>query len=59
MSYCEENDQVILTMSREDYDMLQMLLGYATSRATRRFKLDRIFELLNRLNQGNPNYTPY
>ena len=47
MSYSEENGQVTLTISREDYDCLLMCLGSAA------------LELVNRLNQGNPNYRPY
>jgi len=63
MSYCEENGQVILTMSREDYDRMLMLLGHATGFNMRAvdppFTLSAILEFMNRLNQGNPNYTPY
>jgi hypothetical protein len=33
VSYREENDQVILTMSREDYARLLMALGYAAGSA--------------------------
>ena len=67
MSYREENDQVILTMSREDYDKVLMLLGLGTgivrrnsgdSPAASRL-LDKCLALMDRLNQGNPNYTPY
>jgi hypothetical protein len=60
MSYREENGSVILTMSREDYDRLLLALGFAARRAlkTRDWRLN-IFELLNRLNQGNPHFTPY
>ena len=63
MSYREENGQVILTMSREDYERLLMLLGACTVHAAHggksMFTLDDILGLLNRLNDGNPNYTPY
>lgn len=46
MSYREENGQVVLTMSREDYERLL-------------FDLTAMLEFMNRLNQGNPQYTPY
>jgi hypothetical protein len=72
MSYREENGQVILTMSREDWSQLCLVLGFANGEAlgldhgfslSRRqreaIKPPRITELMNRLNQGNPNYTPY
>jgi len=60
MSYREENDQVILTMSREDFQHLLFALGEAAG-CVRKFGGDLQGELafLNRLNQGNPNYTPY
>jgi hypothetical protein len=59
--YREENDQVILTMSREDYQLLLNVLCYATGGAIkyRWTPADRMFEFTDRLNQGNPNYTPY
>ena len=61
MSYSEENGQVILTMSREDYNLLLIVLGYATGGAIKDHWIpaERMFELTNRLNQGNPNFTPY
>lgn len=51
MSYSEENGQVVLKMSREDYELLIRVLGKGTTDFFRKF--------LNRLNQGNPNYRPY
>lgn len=58
MSYREENDQVILTMSREDYQTLLVVMGYAMGGS---FWVERqaALKFLNRLNQGNPHYTPY
>ncbi len=52
MSYREENGQVILTMSREDWQNLLITLGYAA-------EYRECYALLNRLNEGNPNYIPY
>ena len=61
MSYSESEGQVILSMSREDYQMLLMALAYATFGAIKEHWTpeSRMFELVNRLNQGNPNYMPY
>jgi hypothetical protein len=64
MSYREENGQVVLTMSRRDYENILMICGIAAGLSMRSgrnllFTADDIAALLNRLNQGNPNYTPY
>jgi hypothetical protein len=64
MSYREENDQVILTMSREDYENLVFKLGMSAGYLSKRGKslrqsMKEDLEFLNRLNEGNPNYTPY
>jgi hypothetical protein len=61
MSYQERDGEVILTMSREDYQMLLLVLGYATGGAIQQrwTSAQRMFELTNRLNQGNPHYVPY
>lgn len=58
MSYSESNNQVTLTMSREDYNLLQLLLkiGYVGHGQDR---LASGWEFMNRLNEGNPHYTPY
>jgi hypothetical protein len=62
MSYREENGQVILTMSREDYEvvhrMLRSLVGCSIILAPHNhFKVTADF--YNRLNFGNPDFTPY
>jgi hypothetical protein len=63
MSYSEKDGQVILSMSGEDYQKLLIALGYYTDGISCRAGKDSAFiemiELLNRLNSGNPNYTPY
>ena len=61
MSYSEENGQVTLTMSREDYQLMLIIFGAACGWMTlaRAGNPGRVLELLNRLNEGNPNYTPY
>jgi hypothetical protein len=61
MSYREENGQVVLTMPREDYEIVLMALGAFTSTvmAEELCGIEKMLLLLNRLNSGNPNYTPY
>jgi len=62
MAYREENGQVVLTMSREDYERVLMALGMATGASMQGrgpLAMRVIVPLLNRLNEGNPNYTPY
>jgi hypothetical protein len=58
MSYSEEGGQVVLRMSREDYQTLLIIMGYAMGGS---FWVERNAALafVNRLNSGNPNYTPY
>jgi hypothetical protein len=61
MSYREENGQVVLTMSREDYQSLIYKLGVAGAAALNHSpeNFRRELEFMNRLNEGNPNYRPY
>ena len=60
MSYSEKDGQVTLTMSREDYDFLLISLGLATGEFLRaNDHVDCMLGFMNRLNEGNPNYTPY
>lgn len=64
MSYSEQDGQVILTLSREQYDRLLMTFAMATMNAMLLRKdfpraVGNIMELLNDLNAGNPHYTPY
>jgi len=57
MSYSEENGQVVLRMSREDYDIVLMALGALTAMTWDKEKKGvRLLSLLNRLNSGNPPY---
>lgn len=57
MAYSEQDGQVTLTMSREQYDQLIRMVATATVH----FWPDTmwILRLMNSLNQGNPNYIPY
>jgi hypothetical protein len=60
MSYREEKGQVILTVSRKDYDNLLFYLGLATaSLLARHDELRDMLAFVNRLNDGNPAWTPY
>jgi hypothetical protein len=52
MSYSEENGQVVLRMSRGDWQIVLMML-----RSCRGWK--NADGLLDRIERGNPNYTPY
>lgn len=63
MAYSEENRQVVLTMSSEDYQFLIFALGVSAAARERLHDsidwINQVVSLLNRLNEGNPNYTPY
>lgn len=59
MSYREENGQVILTMSPNDWRYLLLVLGYAMGYFEVAENRQILLSFLNRLNEGNPNYTPY
>jgi len=59
--YKRDGETVTLTMSRDDYDELLMCLGIAIRAANEprpALFLSRL-ALTNRLNIGNPGYTPY
>jgi hypothetical protein len=55
----EENGVVVLRMTRDDYNALLVALGFATGAAPRKDTRDTLLGLVNRLNAGNPSYTPY
>jgi hypothetical protein len=63
MSYSENPDgTVVLTLSREDYRSLLITMGYAagamkTNGDKKSYR--SLYELLDRLHSGNPDYTPY
>lgn len=60
MSYAEKDGKVVLTMSREDYEQLLLSVGaLMILRMEHKDEIGKLFELVNRLNQGNPNFTPY
>jgi hypothetical protein len=64
VSYREDDGQVILTMSQLQYERLLMVFAMATMKGMEYRKdfpraVENTMELLNQLNQGNPNYTAY
>ena len=62
MSYREQDGQVILSMSKEDYELLLIALGSAVGAALQgrgMLGLRVVCDFANRLNQGNPHYIPY
>lgn len=62
MSYREEDGQIVLTMSVDDFERLLIVLGIALSASMNgrgMIGMREILVLSNRLNEGNPHYTPY
>jgi hypothetical protein len=60
MSYRLENEQVILTLTRDEYDRLLLFMALLTGYLrTSESDLNPILSFLNRLNLGNPDWTPY
>ena len=56
--YREFEDNVMLTMSKDDYLQLLMMMGFATGKSTPE-RVNRWLKLVNRINEGNPHFTPY
>jgi hypothetical protein len=52
---------VVLTMTQDDWSNLLLTLGYATGAARRGNDVmyQSFLDLVNRLNVGNPRFTPY
>ena len=62
VSYSEKDGQVWLSMSLEDWQNLLLTLGYAMGAMAANNDMNSrnsLLQLVNRLNQGNPHYTPY
>jgi hypothetical protein len=63
IGYSEDSEgNVVLRMSRLDYEAILLAIGIATGFALKEGNLERIqkaFALLNRVNQGNPHFTAY
>ena len=60
-AYREENGLVVLTMMREDYEHILLALAYylGSVLSTTGDGMSRHLGVINRLNQGNPEFTPY
>lgn len=54
----EENSDVVVTMSRADWNTLLISLGYATG-GMGSPQRDQMLRFVDRLNVGNPHYVPY
>lgn len=57
-----DNGDVELTINKDDWNELLEVLGCACAAASAKGDLpaaDRLFGLVNRLNQGNPDFWPY
>jgi hypothetical protein len=61
MSWSIYGSTVCLEMSLEDYNALMIVIGYGLGSAPHKDPefFQSFARLLNRLNEGNPNYTPY
>ena len=61
MGYSESGGTVTLRMSRDDYSSLLFMLGSQLGHVRREDQATfwRQIELVNRLNEGNPNWQPY
>lgn len=58
--YSRDGETVTLTMSAADYELLLMCLGQAAGVASQHPGFFwRAIALANRLNAGNPEFTPY
>ena len=58
--YSEKDGQVILTMSREDYaETVRAIRQLARFKVNSPQRMLQLTLLAQRLNEGNPNYTPY
>jgi hypothetical protein len=62
MTYTQQGERVTLEMTRDDYDRLMIMLGYACGASRARSEISLFWSWLrftNELNNGNPNFTPY
>lgn len=51
-----------ITLTNEEYDELLIMIGYAAGSAGKMGNMElrnNFLRLLNRINEGNPNWTPY
>jgi hypothetical protein len=62
MTYTENNGRVVLEMTRDDYDQLLVILGYASAASMSHgvsVVFYRVLRFINELNRTNPNFTQY
>jgi hypothetical protein len=61
ITYTETDGRVTVEMSREDWEQLTVMLGYALGFAHRddRALFWCYLDLVNRLNRTNPHFRPY
>lgn len=60
----DEKGNIVLTMTRDEYSLLLLQLGYALGALSKENSLPRelmnqALKLVNSLNEGNPNWKPY
>jgi hypothetical protein len=62
VTYEEKPDAVVLTMSKDDFDRLLLMLGFAAGAAKAQGDNVRFYswiEFVNELNRTNPRFIPY
>lgn len=60
MSFRRDGDRVTIELTTEQYHTLLLQLGYAMGAASARGEsTDPHLRLVNAINEGNPNWTPY
>jgi hypothetical protein len=62
LGYSEDGDVVTLRMTRDDYSTVLTALGFRAGRLMREDlpdPLHHLFAATNRINAGNPRFTPY
>jgi hypothetical protein len=52
-------DSVTVEFTRDDYDVLLIILGYATGAAHDPDMQRMMIRFVNAINQGNPSFIPY
>lgn len=57
--YSEEGDEVVLRMTRTDYNALLVVIGYAAGADSEGFVSKMATKLANAINRGNPRWTRY
>jgi len=61
-AWTREGDEIVLRLSVNDYETLLLMLGFAAGAVSRESHQNifwRWVALVNRINEGNPQFTPY